>query len=185
MVETSAAVEKVIERDEAQFKRLRIYNGIAGVFHLAQGLAILVLSSNNSVPITTSYNGSPVNLPLPHQIGTLVLCPLVAAFFFISALDHFLLVMPGIYEWYVKNLRKGANYARWVEYAFSASLMIAVIAMLSGIFDLGTLILLFFLNMMMILFGWMMELHNQTTRTTNWTAFYFGCLAGIVPWAVI
>ncbi len=185
MVETGAAFEKVIERGDAQFKRLRIYNGIMGIFHLAQGLVILALSSNNSLPVTTSYNGSSGNLPLPHQIGTLRLGPLVAAFLFISALDHFLLVIPGIYEWYVGNLKKGANYARWVEYAFSASLMIVVIAMLSGIFDLGTLILLFFLNMMMILFGWMMELHNQTTRKTNWTAFYFGCLAGIVPWVVI
>jgi hypothetical protein len=30
-----------------------------------------------------------------------------------------------------------------------------------------------------------MELHNQTTERTNWTAFIFGCIAGIVPWIVI
>jgi hypothetical protein len=38
---------------------------------------------------------------------------------------------------------------------------------------------------MMILFGLMMELHNQTTARTNWTAFAFGCIAGFVPWVVI
>ena len=32
---------------------------------------------------------------------------------------------------------------------------------------------------MMILFGLMMELHNQTTEKTNWTAFGFGCIAGV------
>jgi len=38
----------------------------------------------------------------------------------------------------------------------------------------------------MILFGWMMELHNQSTGgKTNWTAFIFGCIAGAIPWIVI
>jgi hypothetical protein len=27
-----------------------------------------------------------------------------------------------------------------------------------------------------------MELHNQHTEKTNWTAFIYGCIAGIVPW---
>jgi len=30
-----------------------------------------------------------------------------------------------------------------------------------------------------------MELHNQTTERTNWTAFIFGCIVGIVPWIAI
>jgi hypothetical protein len=31
----------------------------------------------------------------------------------------------------------------------------------------------------------MMELHNQTTERTDWTAFIFGCIAVIVPWITI
>jgi len=31
----------------------------------------------------------------------------------------------------------------------------------------------------------MMELHNQKTEKTNWTAFIFGSFAGLVPWIVI
>jgi len=30
-----------------------------------------------------------------------------------------------------------------------------------------------------------MELHNQTTRRIDWTAFGFGCFAGAIPWVVI
>jgi hypothetical protein len=30
-----------------------------------------------------------------------------------------------------------------------------------------------------------MELHNQTTERTNWTAFWFGSFAGAVPWIAI
>jgi len=37
----------------------------------------------------------------------------------------------------------------------------------------------------MNLFGLMMELHNQKTEKTNWTAFIFGSFAGVIPWIVI
>ncbi len=37
----------------------------------------------------------------------------------------------------------------------------------------------------MNLFGIMMELHNEGKERTNWTAFIFGCIAGIIPWIVI
>ena len=68
---------------------------------------------------------------------------------------------------------------------FNTLLMIVVIAMLVGIYDVAGLILIFALNATMILFGLMMELHNQTTARTNWTSFWFGSFAGIVPWVAI
>ncbi len=63
--------------------------------------------------------------------------------------------------------------------------MIVAIAMLTGIFDIGALILLFVVNASMIFFGWMMEIHNQKTEETEWAPFIFGCIAGIAPWLVI
>ena len=63
--------------------------------------------------------------------------------------------------------------------------MIVVIAELMGIYDVGTLVALFALTAVMNLMGLMMELHNQTTPKTDWTAYVIGCIAGIVPWIVI
>jgi hypothetical protein len=80
---------------------------------------------------------------------------------------------------------RGINPARWIEYSLSSSLMMVVIAMLVGIYDIASLILIFTLNATMILFGWLMELHNQPTERTNWTAYWFGCFAGIVPWIAV
>jgi hypothetical protein len=37
----------------------------------------------------------------------------------------------------------------------------------------------------MNLMGLMMEVHNQTTKHTDWLSFNIGVIAGIVPWAVI
>lgn len=171
---------------ENRFKRLRPFNAVMAVFHAVQGVIMLILSNDFSVPVTTAFlEFNTKTRGLEQQLETafdLRLGPLVAGFLFLSALAHFLLTMPKIYEWYVANLRKGANYARWIEYAFSSSLMIVVVAALAGILDGVTLLLMFFMNMMMILFGWMMELHNQTTQKTNWTSYWFGVLAGAIPW---
>ena len=30
-----------------------------------------------------------------------------------------------------------------------------------------------------------MEVHNQTTKKTNWLSYWVGCIAGIIPWIVI
>jgi hypothetical protein len=77
------------------------------------------------------------------------------------------------------------NPYRWYEYSLSASLMIVIIAMLTTIYDFGTLLALFTLTAVMNLMGLMMELHNQKTERTNWASYIIGCIAGIVPWIVI
>jgi uncharacterized protein (DUF1810 family) len=176
--------------NERPFQNLRRFNLFMGLFHFAQGLLMLALSNLDfKLPVTTAFlKYDETTDKLVSNLKTafdLPLAPLVAAFLFMSALAHFLISTPGIYDWYVRNLKKGVNYARWMEYAFSSSVMIVAIAMLFGMYDIATLLLIFTLNATMILFGWMMELHNQTTEKTDWTAFIFGSIAGIVPWIAI
>jgi hypothetical protein len=108
----------------------------------------------------------------------------VAVFLLISAVAHFFLATVG-YKLYTSNLKKGMNPVRFYEYALSSSVMIVLIGMLVGIYDLGAIILIFGINAMMNLFGLMMELHNRTTQKTDWTSFIFGSIAGIIPWIVI
>ncbi|MDD5566972.1 MAG: heliorhodopsin HeR [Patescibacteria group bacterium] len=172
-----------------RFKRLKRFNLMMFFLHLAQGILMLALSNKFSLSINSAFvefNKITGKLePVLKELFTLRLGPLVAGFLFLSALAHLMISLPGINRWYNRNLLKGANYARWIEYAFSSSLMIVVIAALAGMYDGISLMLMFFLNMMMILFGWMMELHNQTTQKTNWTSFSFGSLAGAIPWVAI
>jgi branched-subunit amino acid transport protein AzlD len=110
---------------------------------------------------------------------------MLAVFLFISAFCHLLVSLPKVFPWYIKNLGRHINYVRWYEYSLSASVMIVVIASLCGITDLVSLLGLFVLTAGMNLFGLIMELHNQSTAKTNWTAFIFGSIVGVVPWAVI
>lgn len=178
-----------MKTEEEKFQRLRRFNAIMGAFHLMQFILMLILSNDFTLPMTASYlkfNPATQALGLATTtVASIRLGPLVALFLLISAIAHFSLASPRGYPWYVKNLKKHINYARWYEYALSSSVMIIVIAMLTGIYDIGTLIPLFALNACMNLFGLLMELHNQTTEKTNWTSYYFGVFAGIIPWVVI
>ena len=174
---------------EVRLPRLRAFNAAMGVLHLVQGVVMLALSSDFALPVTSSFlefDASAGRLvPAPDTLFELRIGPMVAAFLFLSAAAHFLVSTPRVYEWYARNLKRGINYARWAEYALSASVMIVVIAMLVGMYDVASLLLVFALNAMMILFGWMMELHNQTTERVDWTSFAFGSIAGAVPWVGI
>jgi len=172
-----------------KYKNLRVYNIVMGIFHFIQSALMFFLSNDFSLPVNTSYLKFDVQSltlqPLLENVGDLRVGYLVALFLLLSSFAHFVISLPKVYEWYIANLKKGINYARWYEYAISSSVMIVVIAMLVGVYDLSSLLLIFFMNMMMILFGLMMELHNQTTKRTDWTSYIFGCIAGILPWVVI
>lgn len=173
---------------DSKFNSLRRFNLIMGFLHLIQGIFMIVVSNDTTYPIFTNYLSFDLATrslePNPQLLYELRFGPAVAAFLLISAVAHFYLATTG-YGRYVRNLKQGMNPVRFYEYALSSSLMIVLIGMLVGLWDLGALILIFGINAMMNLFGIMMEYHNQYTERTNWTAFIYGCIAGIIPWVVI
>jgi hypothetical protein len=174
--------------NENKYLRLRRFNLAMGFLHLLQGILMIVLSNDTTYPIYTSFLKFDLSkmalVPDLNLAYELRFGPAVAVFLLISAFAHFFLATFG-YRQYVTNLLKGMNPVRFYEYALSSSIMIVLIGMLVGIYDLGAIILIFGINAMMNLFGIMMELHNQHTQKTNWTAFVFGSIAGIIPWIVI
>lgn len=178
----------VVPGRAARFARLRLYNAVMGAVHLAQSALIFALSNDFSLPVVTAFPAfDPATgtlQPVVETLTSLPIGPLTAAFLLASAIAHFVL-STFAFRWYVRNLERGINYARWYEYAVSSSIMIVLIAMLSGMYELAGLILIFALNATMNLFGLMMELHHQTTTRTDWTPYVFGCFAGIVPWIAV
>lgn len=170
------------------FGKLRLFNAFMGFLHLAQGMLMIWLSSDFALPVTTIYLkfDSPTaslsqNL---QQLTDLPIGPLVAAFLLISSIAHFFVSTIG-YRWYVRKLKKKINPARWYEYALSSSVMIVIIAMLVGMYDLSSLILIFGLNASMIFFGMNMEITNRTREKVDWRPFIYGCFVGFIPWVTI
>ncbi len=168
-----------------QARSLRRLNGIAGVLHVAQAVAVLVLATDFALPVTASYlEGPPGTTPAePVVLFDLPTGVAVAAFLVLSALAH-LVVTTVWWRGYTADLGRGCNRARWVEYSLSASLMIVLIAQLVGISDVAALVALFGVNAAMILFGWLQEKYEQPGGG-GWLPFVFGSIAGAVPWIAI
>lgn len=176
------------------FEYLRKMNIIAMILHLVQGLLMLVLGialleferDLYTFYINASIIGEEITFYIdPEIIFTLAdVGPLIASFLLLSAIAHFLIAYP-LRESYENNLKKHSNPLRWFEYALSSSVMIVFIAILFGIWSFWTLFMIFILNAIMNLMGWMMEKHNQTTEKTDWTAYRIGVLAGIAPWLLL
>ena len=163
-------------------------NVVVGLAHLAQAALMLVLSNDLALPVVASYLADdPIRVQAgvaPETVFDVRIGPLVALFLLLAAVDHLLVAAPGVRGWYERRLDSGINPARWIEYSVSASLMVVLIGLFVGIRDVAAVIALFGVNSAMILFGWLMERHQQPGRP-DWAAFWFGCLAGTVPWVAI
>lgn len=173
---------------QQKLNKLHRFNLIMAFLHAIQGVAILLLSTDFRLPVTSSFltfNVASQTLePASEQLFTVPLAWLIAGFLFISAFAH--LIIATVYrKTYEANLAQGMNKARWVEYSVSASVMMVAIAMLVGVYDLGSLIAIFVAVAVMNLCGLIMEVHNQTTKKTNWLSYWVGCLSGIVPWIIV
>ena len=134
--------------------RLRLLNAVIGLVHLAQGIAMLILSNDFSLPVTRTFlTGPPGTMPEQEAWFDVLLGPAVAVFLFLAAIDHLLMAAPGVNRWYNGMLANERNDARWIEYSVSASLMIVLIAMITGVTDIGALIAIAGVNACMIFFG--------------------------------
>ncbi len=163
-------------------------NASLAVLHAAQAAVILALSTDFSLPVTGAFMEAQPGSGLPKQdlLFDLRIGPLVGAFLLLAALDHALVALPPFRSRYERCLAAGVNPFRWLEYSLSASLMVVLIAMLTGIADYVALLALFAVNAAMIFLGWLMELLNPPDRArTRWPPFVLGCVVGAVAWVAI
>ena len=173
--------------DEGELRGLRRWNLALAVLHLAQAVAVLVLATDFAVTVTRSLPTGPPGTPpaTPEALFDLPVAAAVALFLALAALDHLLTATVGR-RTYEDDLRAGINRFRWVEYSFSATIMVVLIALYSGITGISALIGIAGANVAMILFGWLQESANPPGRSTvTMKPFWFGCVAGAAPWVAI
>lgn len=183
--------QTLIANSEISDQYLKKANTGACILHFVQGTMMLVAAltvTDFKKEITTSFLSYDVETQglvsetkglFKLQIGVLA-----GVFLLLSAVAHALVLFK--FDFYLADINRGINRVRWYEYALSSSVMICGIAILFGCYDLGSLILIFFVNASMNLFGLLMEKMNTPDRDqTDWTPFVFGCVAGIAPWITV
>ena len=169
-----------------------ILHFIQAIICLAGGLVKGTTAADFKLPLTTlflsweeAYPGGP-RYPVQtlQQRALLPFTAVTSGFSWLSAAAHLIVLI--YYKKYIEDLRKGINQFRWFEYALSSSLMIGLIAMLFGMYDIISLVLIMCINACMNFYGYNMENNsNLETRKVDWVSFYFGSFAGAVPWCCI
>lgn len=143
--------------------------------------------SVENVVVTNRRLGSGISIPL-----------MTTLFFGITSLFHLAISFDiGLFQlnsFYLKQLYESHNYARWVEYSITASIMIVLIANPVGIQDIRSLLLVVALCVTTMLFGAICDLIsaaniNDRKSYTNWDQMTAVYLMGWVPymsmWAII
>jgi hypothetical protein len=184
MVKTQRSVDEKISR-------LRTYNIVAGSLHLLQavglGYVLTLLDNQVTFAVTADYLGGPPGVPIPSERVDLFDINVgvgVVAFLALSAFFHFLISSPMFFTRYGNGLRKNRNYFRWTEYSLSSSIMIWLVAQITGITDIAALFGIFAVNASMIMFGALQEKY-ESPGSGGFLPFVFGSMTGVVPWIVI
>lgn len=172
--------------DKSTQSSLRKLNLTAGLFHLLTALAVSIFSNSFSLPVTASYLAGPPGAAYtgPVLLFSIRIGSAVALFLGLSALFHFIVSSDTFFKKYINGLSNRINVFRWIEYSISSTLMMLLIAQITGISDYGALLGIAGVNASMILFGWLQEKYEQT-GSKGWLPFIFGCIAGMVPWLII
>lgn len=170
--------------DPGRLAGLRRYNIVVGLILVAQAVAVVALANDFTLPVTAAYVEGPPGTA-PSEAVTLLNTPIglaVAGFLGLSGLA--LLIVATVWSrGYAADLARQRNRARWVEYALTSSMMIVLIAQVTGITDVGALVAIFAVNAAMILFGWLQEVYEHPGG--GFLPFIFGSMTGIVPWLII
>jgi hypothetical protein len=177
---------------EDRARSLGRWNRFLSVAHFGQFLLMVLISSTAVLfaPVVPTVkpiieNGTFQGVePTSVQLFSVPLAYVIATFFLMSSIAHASAGWP-LRSRYEAYLARGINPLRWIEYAFSSTVMIVAIAYISYITDFPALVAIAGCNIVMILFGWSMEAANEGRQKPDWKHFIFGCIAGIIPWLAI
>lgn len=173
-----------------------IFHAIFGIVVLTVGkidLRVPIYASDPGIEVLANSDGWAYKPQAPYRVGWLYLTVLVASFSFLSAFAH----LGNCLLWreqYIRSLRCGYAPSRWVEYCFSASIMVLILSYISGTIFRDTLILLFALTMITMIFGHLHEVICRPKDLDSWEipgfawrlqAHLLGYAPQIFAWTII
>jgi hypothetical protein len=183
---------KISSKDQV-FDSLRKWNLVAAGLLVIQGLVILIISKSTTVPVHLSFlgkdalasqaEGHTVYAPAWRHLFDVHLASLVAAFMLVAAFI-FGLVATTKRKQYEAGLNAKTNNWRWTQFGFTAGLMLVTIALVNGVYDLASLIMIFALVCGIHLLGYVVESIASDDRT-KWRLFYALAATGTVVWLTI
>lgn len=186
-------------------KKLTFWNAAMCLFHTTLGAVTLGVGD---LSLRVPCYGSAVELLiLPNNTDAFQLVPAtpakraswlyftgtVAAFFFLSAAFHLGNALMWR-KWYLRALERAYAPFRWLEYSISASVMVLILAYVSGTLDQKLLVSLFALTFITMVFGHLHEVICRPASLDKWAvrnklwrlqAHLFGYVPQCFAWGLI
>ena len=115
-----------------------------------------------------------------HDINTITLETILVLIFLITACFHIYYARSKFYK---RELERGYNRLRWIEYAITSTLMIFLLSILSGVKDFDAVLSLCIINATLMSFGYYFELANDNISKV--LALSIGFILLLFIWFII
>jgi hypothetical protein len=162
-------------------KSLQTFHGVAGFAHLLQFFAVLVLviqDPGTEWPIVSQGFLRKAGLYY-YPLGYLV-----PAFPALSSINH-LVSFATPNGWYGDVLKKQVNPLRWAEYSVSAGVMLWIVATLSGVVEIRSLVSIAILNAGLQYVGYLIEKAKAENATNTKQLLLLGFCIHVAIWVEI
>jgi hypothetical protein len=175
-------------------RSLRSWNLWLGLLLVAEAVVIGVIGKSSSMAITSNFlnvdtlasrsAGHAVYAQASSHSFDINLVLVVAVFLCISAIFH-LLIATYCRSSYEKQLQIQTNQLRWIDYGLSAGVMLMAIALINGISDVASLMMIFVLVVLLHVFGYFLEVRPDVAARTKKYIFWGLLVAGGTVWLAI
>lgn len=186
---TRKAATKTAKPDT--LNRLNIFLGLA---LLVEAVAIVVLARTVNLPIVTNYLGTDalgsqaagytVWAPALKHLVDVNLAYIVALCVGVAGVFR-LCVATKYRKTYEADLKQGINKSKRLEYIIGGGLLLLVLALVNGVYDLSSLIMLFALAEIFGLFAMIVDRDKSVVVKQPRVAGKLNLLAALVPWLVL
>ena len=185
--------------------RLKQYNAALAIIHLILGIGFMMYFQhinslypndplqgvelsirNHNLELTTNQQNQVSGEWVSRQtriVPITLIQKLLVGFFLVTAAFHLIYYTThdGLYS---QMLNTGNNYLRWVEYSISSTMMLYIIALISGVKDDNIYKSIFAMNIAMIYTGQLVE--EKIQRGENWyTPMFMGFMLLMAEFTII
>jgi hypothetical protein len=183
-VTTKAAGPEVLNR----------FNLVLGFLLLIEAVAIVVLSRTLSVPVTTNYlstdalasqaAGHTVWAPALKHLFDVNLAYAVAVCLAVAGVAR-LWVATRYRKTYETDLKQGINKSKRFEYIIGGGLVLLVLALVNGVYDVSTLLAIFGFTEILGLFSLIVERNKEVPVKQPRIAGKLMLVAAFAPWVIL
>ncbi len=188
----AAASTKLTTKRTSNLLKLRNLNIGLAVVLFAQAVVLLIISKSVSLPVVEHYlakdtlasqiTGQTVWAAAVRHLFDVNLAVVIAITLLLAVIIRAL--AGGFWaKRFDNDMNAKVNKLRWAEYASAGGLLLLTVALINGIFDVSTLILLFALNLIAALY--MFSSEKYKLKLAPWIVNSLAVLATLLPWLII